>query len=190
MSLHFVDEARRWFDPVAQQFGLSCLVASEREVRYENDAVFLCINFDNARSYELGVELGKKSPNQLERPFSLSEVLRLNGVPDAASIDGIMVSDAVRLHDALVRLAMLVMQYAPDFLVGNDISFARVARLREKESLAYALERDLRAARARAETAWSGKDYKAVVAAFEPLESHLSPAEKKRLEYSRKQLLA
>jgi hypothetical protein len=189
MSVPFAVEARRQFDPVAQQFGLACVVASEREVRYESDAVFLCINFDNARSFELGIEVGKKNLTQPERPFSLPEVLRLRGVPYAASIDGIMASDAARLHDALARLAILVMQHAPDFLAGNDLSFAQVAKLREKESLAYALERDIRSARARAETAWMRKDYMAVVVTLEPLEVRLSPAEKMRLDYSRKQLL-
>jgi hypothetical protein len=189
MSVVFADEARRQFDLLAQQFGLSCVTANEREVRYESDAVFLCVNFDNARSYELGIEVGKKRPAQPERPFSLAEVLRLRGVSDAASIDGIVVRDAARLRNALARLATLVVQHASDFLAGNDLSFAQVARLREKESLAYALERDLRTARARAEAAWADRDYQAVVKALAPLESHLSPAEKKRLDYSRKQLI-
>jgi len=77
MPIPFALDARRDFDAVAQQFGLSCVLANEREVRYENDSVFLIINFDNGRSYELGVEVGRKKLTQSERPFSLAEVLRL-----------------------------------------------------------------------------------------------------------------
>ncbi len=185
MVVPFASEARRHFDAVAQQFGLSCVASTEREVRYENDGVFLIVNFDNGRSYELGIEVGGKRRAKPERPFSLAEVLRLRGVADATAIDGIMVSDAARLQDALMRLAALTLQHASDFLMGNDFSFAQVARLREKESDAYALERDLRVARARSEVAWTDRDYQAVVKALDPLEQHLSPAEKKRLKYSR-----
>lgn len=188
MTVPFASEAKRHFDPIAQQFGLSCVVSTERVVRYENNNVFLIVNFDNGRSYELGIEVGKKKLGQPERPFSLAEVLRLRGVADVATIDGIMVSDAAWLPAAMTRLAALTSQHASDFLMGNDLSFAQVAKLREKEGDAYALERDLRVARVKSEVAWSGRDYRAVIAALEPMEPHLSSAEKKRLDYSRKQL--
>jgi len=188
MTVPFASEARRHFDSVAQQFGMSCAVSNEREVRYENDGVFLVVNFDNGRSYELGVDIGRKKSTQPERPFSLTEVLRLRSVADAASIDGIMISDATRLGDALARLAALTLRHASDFLMGSDFSFAQVAKLREKESDAYALAGSLRSARAKSEAAWSKRDYRAVVNSLEPLEKHLSPAEKKRLDYSRDHL--
>ena len=96
-----------------------------------------------------------------------------------------MISDAARLGDALARLAALTLQHASDFLMESDFSFAQVAKLREKESDAYALAGSLRSARARSEAAWLKRDYRAVVKSLEPLEQHLSPAEKKRLDYSR-----
>jgi hypothetical protein len=37
-----------------------------------------------------------------------------------------------------------------------------------------------------ADLAWSQRDYKSVVAMLESISEHLSPAELKRLEYSRK----
>lgn len=189
MTVPFASEARSHFDAVAQQFGLSCVLSNEREIRYENDSVFLIVNFDNGRSYELGVEVGKRSPTKPERPFSLPEVLRLRGVADATAIDGMMVSDAAKLQNALVRLATLTLQQASDFLMGNDFSFAQVAKSRERECDAYALERDLRLARTKSEMAWTGRDYQAVVKELEPLEQYLSPAEKKRLEYSRRHVV-
>jgi hypothetical protein len=164
---------------------MSCVLSNEWELRYENDSAFLIVNFDNGRSYELGIEVGRRKPAQPERPFSLAEVLRLRGVPQAASIDGIMARDSTRLEDALTRLAALTLQHASDFLMGSDFSFAQVARLRQKEGDAYALEGNLRSARARSEEAWSKRDYRAVVKSLEPLEQYLSPAEKKRLDYSR-----
>jgi hypothetical protein len=188
MSLLFLVEARKHFDPIAQQFSLSCTACSEWKLRYENEVVFLEVNFDNARSYEVAVELGKKDSRLPERPFTLAEVLRLRGVEGTSFVDGLQASDQARLAQALARLADLVSRYAIDFLSGNSFSFAQLAKLREREGLAYALARDLRLARIDAEIAWAAKDYKKVVKAYEPLELYLTSAEKKRLEYSRKQL--
>lgn len=188
MSVPFALEARRGFDDLARQFGMSCAVCNDREVRYENDRSFLIINCDNGRSYELGVEIGRKNLAQQERPFSLAEVLRLKGVVEAADIDGMMVSQAARLPSALARLARLTSQHAADFLMGSDFSFAQVAKLRQRESDAYALEGALRSARARSEAAWEKRDYQGVLQSLEPLAQYLSPAEKKRLDYSRRHL--
>jgi len=188
MSVPFALEARRGFDGLAQQFGMSCVVSNDREVRYENDGAFLIINFDNDRSYELGVEVGRKTRAEPERPFSLAEVLRLRGVAEAAAIDGMMVSHVAPLPKALVRLARLTSLHAADFLLGSDLSFVQVAQLRQRERDAYALEGALRAARARLESAWEERDFHAVVKSLEPLEQHLTPAEKKRLDYARQHL--
>jgi len=185
LTVPFASEARQQFDIIAQRFEMSCTVSNDQEVRYDNDDVFLIVNFDNGRSYELGVEIGRKKEGQPDRPFSLAEVLRLRSVSDVASIDGLMTSDSSLLGDALARLASLTLQHAADFLRGSAFSFAQVAKLREKESDAYALESSLRSARARSELAWSKHDYGAVVRALEPLEQHLSTAERKRLDYSR-----
>ncbi|MDR0786516.1 MAG: hypothetical protein LBG44_01380 [Gemmatimonadota bacterium] len=180
----FANEARRHFDCVAMKYGLSCVVADEQRVRYENGEVFLGVNFDNGRSYEIGVEIGQKIPNKVERPFSLAEILRLRTVPAGADIDGLSVSNTTKLADDLQLLSDLTSSHADDFLRGNDLSFAQVAKLREKESIAYEIQRDLRSARAQAEKAWEARNYAGVVAALEPVKSHLSPSEAKRLEYS------
>lgn len=188
MTLLFSTEARRQFDPLAQQYGLTCVASTEWEVRYENDQVFLTINFDGARSSELSVEVGTRDARYPGPPYSLPEILRLRGVRDAASISGLMISDRSRLQDALARLAELTTSHASDFLAGSDSSFAQVAKLRNKESAEFELASRLRHARAMADVAWAARDYKAIVQVFEPVESHLSQAEKKRLEYSRKQI--
>jgi hypothetical protein len=180
----FSDEAKRHFDRVATMYGLLCSTADERQMRYESDKVFLDINFDNGRSYELGVEIGQRIPNQVERPFSLAEILRLKAALEADTVDGLSSYNATKLKDDLQILSNLTLRYADDFLKGDVFSFARVANLREKESIAYAIQRDLRSARAKAEKAWAAKDYTGVISAFEPVKSHLRPSEVKRLEYS------
>lgn len=186
MPIPFALVAKQIFDVIAQRFDLSCVLANEREVRYENDEVIMTVRFDNGGSYELEIEVGRLKSAQPERLFSLAEVLRLRDVAEAASIDGMMVSDAAQLPDALRRLAELTSRYATDFLMGSDLSFAQVAEQRQRESDAYVLERALQAARTRSEVAWKKRDYYEVVRSLEPLELHLSPAERKRLDYSRR----
>lgn len=165
-----------------------CVLASECTVRYENENIFLTINFDFQRSFELGVEIGRRRSASLERPFSLGEVLRLNCPEEAAPIDGMMVREATHLPGALERLAQLTSIHAVKFLQGSDLSFAQLARLRQMEGEAYALEKMLRAVRARSDAAWEKRDYQSVVSSLGSIEQHLSPAEKKRLQYSRHHL--
>lgn len=188
MSTPFSREARLHFDPVALQFGLTNVARTESSLRYENDKVFFSINFDSARSFELGVEIGKKDARYPGPPFDLAEVLRLRGVQDSIAVNALVVSDPSRLKDALARLAELTVRHASDFLMGNDLSFAQMEKLRDRESATLALASQLRRARAAAEAAWAAKDFKKVIKALEPLEPHLSESEKRRLDYSRKQL--
>lgn len=188
MTLSFALEAKRHFDPVAQQFGLTFAASNERVVRYENDKVFLEVDFDNGRSFELGVEIGKKDVRYPGPPFSLAEILRLRGIQDTAAAYALMASDETRVQTTLARLAGLTADHAADFLMGSDFSFAQVEKLRNKESAEFELASQLRHARSAVETAWSVRDYATVVKVLTPLENHLSPAEEKRLDYSRKQL--
>jgi len=189
MAFLFSTETRQQFDPVAKQFGLVCVASTEWSLRYENDTVFLLVNYDGTRSYELGVEIGQWNTRYPGPPFSLSEILRLRGIQDAVFVSGLMISDKAQLPNALSRLAKLTADHAADFLRGNEFSFAQVEKLRDKESSEFELASRLRYARSTVDVAWPAKDYEAVVRALEPLEAHLSEAEKKRLEYSRKHLL-
>ena len=60
MVQQFASEARSFFDPIGRGFGLTCSASTEQGLRYESDEIILRVNFDNGRSYELGVEIGRK----------------------------------------------------------------------------------------------------------------------------------
>lgn len=188
MTLLFSTEARRQFDPVAKQFGLICVRSSEHGLRYENDKVFLKVNFDNGRSYEIDVEIGRQCARYAKPAFSLAEILRLRSVQNATFVSRLMNSDQSRLPSILLRLVRLVCDHASDFLSGNDLSFAQAEKWRNKEAAEFELASQLKFARSTVDVAWSKRDYKAIVRVLEPLEPYLSPAENKRLEYSRKKI--
>jgi hypothetical protein len=186
----FSIEAKRNFDRVASSHGLSFVSADERRVRYEGNDVFLNVNFDNGRSFELCIEIGLRIQGGTVPPSSLAEILRLRNVSSGANVDGLMVSNTTKLTGCLCLLADLTLRHADDFLSGSALSFAQVAKLREKEIITHAIHRELSYARARAEQAWRIKNYAAVVAALEPVKFHLSPSEVKRLDYSRGKMKA
>jgi len=188
MDFQFSPEARRHFDSVSQRFNLVCVLANEREVRYENENVFLKVCFDNGRSYELGVNIGKKKGRYAGSWISLAEILRLRGAQDPVSAYAVMVDDQGRLSDAVAWLAELTSTYASDFLLGSDLSFAQAAQLRNKEVAQFELDSQLRLAQLDAETAWHSRDYATVVKVFEPLQKHLTPAQKKLFNYSKKKI--
>jgi len=183
--MSFVAEAKRRFDPIAQQFGMVCVVSSDLVLRYENACAFLTIIQDSRGSGELGVEIGSTKRLMQGPPYSLADILHLNGAQDAAWISGLMVADQSVLPGALSRLADLTVKYAADLLSGREFSLARLESFRNKEGARFELERKLRLARSTVETAWRARDHEAVVRAFEPVEAHLSEAERKKLQYSR-----
>jgi hypothetical protein len=185
VNLEFVPEVRRSFDAIANEFGLSAVDENEWRVRYADSKTFMNVNYDNGRSHELGVEIGRVSSS--ERPFSLGEILRSVGNRSAIA-DGLLASDFASMRNVLVRLAELTREYAAEYLCGNDIAYARLARLREQEGVAYALDRDLRQANVEADEGWTKKDFVRVVRALEPFQQYLSDTMLRRLEYARRKL--
>jgi hypothetical protein len=181
----FSQEARFQFDPIAKDFSLACVAFDDFSVRYESNKVFLVIHYDYQKSYEVAVEIGKLSVHDQAPGFSLSEILRLRNARDVEFVDGLMITDAAYFPDFLSRLAKLTSMYATDFLAGNEFSFAQAQQLRKKESAELETRSRLRFARSKVSVAWQVKDYEAVIKFFEPLEAHLSAAEKKKLDYAR-----
>lgn len=190
MEFIFLVTARRVFDPLADRFGMHYVSGSEWQLRYENDAAFLSIHFDNHRSYEIGVETGQLATQRPERPFNLSEVLRLRGVSSESDIDGFQVKNQTELDTALMRLARLTSTFASDFLRGNPRAFCELGKLRDLECQEYAKARDLRVARITAEQAWAESNYAKFIEICAPRISQLTNSEKKKLEYARKHLVS
>lgn len=111
---------------------------------------FLTINFDGQLSFELGIEIGRRSSTSPERPFSLGEIIHLYRPENAAPIDGIMIREATQLPEALRHLAQLTSNHAVAFLQGGELPFSQIASQRQAEGDSYALEKLMLAARARA----------------------------------------
>ena len=186
----FVDTAHRCFDPLASRHGLRCVSTAPASVRYENERVFLQVRFAAGGSFEVGVEIGEVqvSAANPERPFNLSEVLRLHAAPDSTYVERLQASRPDVLIEGIQRLAALTARHATGLLDGKASEFLLLGQFRDKECADYAISRDLRYAREDAEEAWAARNYPAVVKVYKPLRKELTAAERKRLEFAERQL--
>jgi hypothetical protein len=182
--ISFANIAKREFGKLAGRYGLVEKTVDDRHVRYENPSIFLVVSYDNGRSFEIGVEIGQKIEGMAPRPFSLAEILRLAGSEEANKVEAISASSIEKLEASLNYLEGLTARYAMEFLDNNESAYLKLADLRERESIAYAVDRDLRSARARAEIAWKKKNFADFIDAFQPMRSYLSPSEEKHYLYA------
>lgn len=178
-------EVQRDFDFLTTA-GYKCVESTPYRVRFESPTVFVEVVFDGNRSYELGLligTIGSENP-----PFSIDEILRLRSAPEAHMLSLVQVTTREALATWVLKLADLLRTYGKDFIAGNKKCFDELALHRMKETQTYALDRDLRMARAEAETAWHKKDYQTVVKVLKPFRDALTASEAGKLEFAEKQI--
>lgn len=183
-DLGFQALAEEQFGFLVTEKGYTWAESTPSRVRFESPQVFIDLIFDAGNSYQLGLLVGRKGAEG--PPFRIDEILRLRHAPEATSFELIQVTTGEALALWLGKLAGALRTYGDDFIAGNERSFEEVAGLRHAEVREYALERELRAARADADAAWHRKDYAAVIEAFEPVRALLTPGELAKLEFAEK----
>jgi len=167
-----------------KSLGFKRHLVAEDLLRYETEDVFLVVSYDARRSFELSLNLGQKNLS-VERSFNFGEVLRSVKAPEDVP-SSYQVTSEEALMPFLDKLAESLRRYGASLLQNDAAAFARLSRLRERECDQYALERDLREARAEADSAWRRKDYLAVVKALKPLRAALTAVEVGKLEFAEK----
>jgi hypothetical protein len=180
-------QAEQNFGFLVSENGYRCTQSTPYRVRFESPTTFIELVYDGNRSFELGLLVGKTGLNVSGNPpFSIDEILRLRRAPEAKKFSLVQVTSSEVLASFVQQLAQTLRTYGGDFIAGNEQSFADLAEQRRSEVKAYALERDLRKARAEADTAWHKKDYHGVVKALKPLRAALTAAEVGKLEFAEK----
>lgn len=188
MITEFSDLARGAFDSILTPLGYVCISESHVLVSYRGSVdqnASLNIRYDNGRSYEVGVDFVVATGDA--RTFTLGQLMGSTGQQQFEA-DGHQASTVDALSGVLKELARLTNQYATALLRGDEIAAARAQKFVSDSALRYGAERDARAARSAAESAWAARDYKTVVSALEKVAGQLSPAELGRLDYCRRQL--
>ena len=189
-SIDFENLVNNEFKFLEKKYGFRCVSSSLELVRYENNDIFVVIRYDANRSYELGVEIGQLKAvfNGQERPFSLNEVFRLYKLNEAGIHSAVQASSQEAVVNCITKMASQLSQYGSDFLSNDVFAYKRLSDQREKECNDYELQTKLLHIRSDAQTAWKNKDYKQVIALFEPVKGELSDAELKKLHYAQKQI--
>jgi hypothetical protein len=177
-------QVEKHFGFLISEKNYKCTATTSSYVRFESPTTFVAIVFDGNRSFELDLLIGKTGS---ENPtFTIGEVLRLRGVSEREIFSQVTTAEALSV--GITKLAQAIRLYAEDFIIGNKKSFAELAKQRTRECENYALERNLRIARAEVEKAWHKKDYELVVKNFKPFRAALTATEVGKLEFAETQL--
>jgi hypothetical protein len=181
--------ASRSFGFLETSHGFRSVLSTETIVRWETNQVFVQVQYDAHRSYEVGLEIGQLRCDAmtLGPPFSLSEMLGVAGFA-LAKRPFFQTSTEERLMLALEQMARLLVRYGAKLLQNDDEAFAALGRQRDEDCDAYAEEKSLKSMREAAEKAWHDHDYKTVVDLYRVHVGHLTPAETKRYEIALKRV--
>jgi hypothetical protein len=178
-------QAEKQFAFLLQESGYRCVVSTPYRVRFESSKANVDIVFDGNRSYELTLLLSRaRLTGAPPASFTIDEVLRLRGAPEAAHFSLVQVTTPQKLAEFVAQFANLLRRYGRDVVAGDDDAFRDLAEQRSQEAEAYGRQRDVRVARAKAQIAWREKNYAGVVEALRPVRSTLTASEIRKLEFA------
>lgn len=178
------------FDFLVQDYGFRCIKSDMTFVRFESSAVFVNVYHGRA-SYEIGVEIGLINDPlaQIESPLTLRDIVEFNGAENQIGYTRVVTFSAYNpelVRKFVNKLADFVKVYAEPELKGDRVVFDQLRAFRSRQAADEERERRLSRIRREADKAWRDKDYSSVISLFEKMETYLTPAEAKKLEYAKK----
>ena len=185
LDLGLQAQAERHFGYLESEMGYRRTESTPSRIRFESPTVFVELVYDGNRSYELGLLVGRVGSQN--PPFTIDEILRLRGALEAKAFSLEQVTTRDALDRWLEELAGVLRTFGSDFIAGDESSFVEIEEQRQAEVANYAIDRELRAARAKVEVAWRKKDYASVVQVLQPLRAALTKTEIGKLEFAENQ---
>lgn len=182
----FVDLAKRVFS-FLEDSGFRLTKSGPDQVQYESDKSFVTVSWD-PRSGELDVVVGlQPRTGRAQDEYSLLDVMGAAGISES---DGkpAQVADEGRLGPFVDKLAVDLRTYGQSALAGDRMYFRRLETFRGAKAERYMRDMKLRQVRLQADKAWQDRLYEQVESLYASVESDLTEAESRRLEYARKQL--
>lgn len=183
-ELGFTQAVTQYIGPVLARKGFVCTEQTPYWVKFRSSAVRFDV-YHEPLSFEIYISYGRVD-RPLER-YNLLNMLdailgpgdRLRGFFQASTREGIV--------ESIKKIADLLTSYGEPALTGDPVSYQRIAEAWQQETNRtgkYLLQGPIRE---QAETAWKGHDYQRARDLYERIEADLTPLEKARLEYARKQ---
>jgi hypothetical protein len=172
-----------------EALGFRCSTASSDSVRLENDKVVVEVHYDHRRSFEVGVELSLKGSHPGLEVYSLRDVFRESGVPDADRHSFFQSQDYELAIQFLNETATLLASYSRPILLGEIQSFIALEDRQSREAKAYTLSIQLAGVRKQADVAWHKQSYRDFIDLLENYQEVLPESDRKKLEYARHKVL-
>ena len=173
---------------VNYQFRL--MAADDTYVRLDSLKCSIQVQYDRARSFEVGVEFCELVNGECSGrvPFNLGEVLRECGAQDVHAASFFQSRDLLQVRGYLIDVVDRLLEYCEPVLKGDHHRFEAVRRRRTLESADYTRRIRLQSVRAEAHAAWQARRYGQFVLLFEEFMDLLPKSDRKKLEYAKEKL--
>ncbi len=164
--------------------GFSLSSDDSEEVRFQSAKSVVRITWDR-RSGELEVYLQLLHEAVGDKPYSLRDLLSMEGKDLPEAREPFQVSEQDRLRPFLKRLADDVSKYASNALAGDRMYYRRLSEFRSGEARSFMKGMHLRQARAKADEAWRLRNYEQIVEQYESIRDDLNATERRKLEIAK-----
>jgi hypothetical protein len=183
-SLRFAEVVRAEFAFLESEYALRSAERTPTLVRYESPDVTVVV-YHGRSSYEVDVEI---TPGDAryggEPPFTLADLAALCDRQELLPAGFLQASTSDAVRSVVARAAELVRECGDRVLRTDPFELRRLTVLRSERAQREGLERKLSAVRAAAASAWRERDYRRVEELYRSIEPHLTPAERKKLDYA------
>lgn len=172
-----------------EKFGFRKTDRRDFWVRFANPPVFVDVDYDVRRSYEITVWVGRTGSS--EPPLALADILgaaRADPSRDADVDKGMQTSDQDAVPRLLERAAQLLDRYAEPLLEGDPHAFARALSVRSKRAAEYTARVVTQPEVDAADAARREKDFGTVYRLLSPVRDALDARERRRLDYAERHL--
>jgi hypothetical protein len=170
-------------------YGYRCVQCEKTFVRYESEKIFFQI-YHGRISKELGLEVGQISElRELENKFSLAELSELMGIQNSPGVYvpwTVYTVESVRKF--VFQLADLVKKHLEDVLQNKQGVFERLQIIQTRNAKVLSNQMEMERRIPKADEAFREKMYYRVIELLEPIQTILTSAYLKKLEYSKKQI--
>jgi len=185
-SLRFQEAVLRSF-AFLTEYGLVVMESTPTIVRFTSPRVFLTV-FHGRNSFELGVEFGRQDSEDALDPFSIDDLLERD--TDGAGLDyrNFAASTPAAVTRGVELMAEDISRFASDALIGRTEEYTALERARaRRRARAVSLVFNAQIRR-EVDTAWQERRLADVVELLTSIAQDLTPAERAKLEYSRKRI--
>ncbi len=188
-ALDFPRLAQKQFDFLTKPpFSMALVRQEPLALRYEGNGVAVDV-FHDRLSYDLGVSLRRTADeNERNRPYMISDLIRVTDPVAAKRYRRFAATNREGLQHGLEKLAEELRTYGTPALKNDSDFNRRLSSARAGAASEFGREMAARSARAAGDKAWRARNWYKVAEAYGSIDSDLSPGERERLAYARRQL--